>query len=141
MNELPTFASTLSNPQQREKITREQELLHLNQNYVQASLAGNVEWYRTHLAEEFICIESDGSLLDKTAFLVMTAKGSDLASYTLEQVDLRFYGPVALVRCTGSWTAKDGTPGLSRYVDVYTRFGDEWKCVSAQITRPSTGVL
>lgn len=119
-------------------MTREQILRNLNQNYVQASLAGDVEWYRTHLADEFVCIESDGSVLDKAAFLEMTAKGSDLASYKLEQIDLRFYGEVALLRCTGSWLAKDGTPGLSRYVDVYARFGDDWKCVSAQITRPST---
>ena len=33
-------------------------------------------------------------------------------------------------------TAKDGIPGVSRYVDVYACSGDEWKVVSAQITRP-----
>jgi ketosteroid isomerase-like protein len=109
----------------------------LNEQYVQASLAGDVEWYRTHLADDFVCIESDGSVLDKAAFLKMTAKGSDLAEYRLVEVDIRFYGDVALVRCTGSWTAKNGTPGMSRYVDVYVRSGDDWKAISAQITRPS----
>jgi hypothetical protein len=34
---------------------------------------------------------------------------------------------------------KDGVPGLSRYIDVYVRTGDDWKVVSAQITGPSTG--
>jgi hypothetical protein len=67
------------------------DLRRLNEEYVRASLAGDVEWY----------------------------------------------GDVALVRATGSWKAKDGTPGLSRYVDVYARIGDEWKAVSAQITRPA----
>ena len=67
----------------------------------------------------------------------MTAKGSDLAEYRLDEVDVRFYGEVALVRATGSWGAKNGVPGMSRYVDVYVRFGDDWKAVSAQITRPS----
>ena len=67
------------------------------------------------------------------------AQGSDLAEYHLDQVDLRFYGDVALVRATGSWKAKDGTPGLSRYVDIYARSGENWKVVSAQITRPAPG--
>jgi ketosteroid isomerase-like protein len=115
----------------------EQHLRQLNEQYVKASLASDVEWYRTHLADDFVCIESDGSVLDKASFLRMTAEGSDLADYHLDDVDVRFYGDVALVRATGSWRAKDGTPGLSRYIDVYARTGDEWKAVSAQITRPS----
>lgn len=117
-------------------MTEDQHIRQLNEAYVRASLAGDVEWYRQHLADEFVCIESDGSVLHKAAFPEMTAKGSELASYHLDSVDIRFYGDVALVRCTGSWTAKDGIPGISRYVDIYPRFGDEWKAVSTQITRP-----
>ncbi len=118
-------------------MSREERLRRLNEQYVRASLAGDVEWYRAHLADEFVCIESDGSVLDKAAFLQMTAQGSDLVEYRLDEVDVRFYGEVALVRCMGSWIAKDGTPGISRYVDVYVRSGDDWKAVSAQITRPA----
>lgn len=117
-------------------MTPEEELEQLNEQYVKASLAGDVEWYRRRLAEEFVCIESDGSVLDKAAFLRQTAQGSDLVEYRLDRVDIRLYGEVGLVRVTGSWTAKDGIPGVSRYVDVYARSGDEWKVVSAQITRP-----
>jgi len=117
-------------------MSREEHLRMLNEQYVRASLTGDVEWYRAHLADEFVYIESDGSMLDKDAFPQMTAKGSDLAEYRLDEVEVRFYGEVALVRCTGSWTAKNGTPGISRYVDVYVRSGDDWKAVSAQITRP-----
>jgi len=118
-------------------MSREEHLRMLNEQYVRASLAGDVEWYRTHLAEEFVCIESDGAVLDKDAFLRMTGNGSELAEYHLDEVEVRFYGEVALVRATGSWRAKDGTPGLSRYVDVYVQKGDDWKAVSAQITRPA----
>jgi ketosteroid isomerase-like protein len=109
----------------------------LNEEYVAASLTGDVEWYRPHLADEFVCIESDGSVLDKTAFLRMTAQGSDLAEYRLDELDVRFYGDVALVRAAGSRKTKDGVPGMSRYVEVYVHAGDEWKAVSAQITRSS----
>jgi ketosteroid isomerase-like protein len=118
-------------------MTREETLLLLNEQYISASLSGDVEWYDAHLADDFVCIESDGSVFDKTAFLHMTRKGSDLSEYRLDAVDVRFYGDVALVRASGSWTAKNGTPGVSRYVDVYVRSGEKWKAVSAQITRPA----
>jgi len=117
-------------------MNREQEIRQLNEAYVKAAVSSNVAWFHTHLAEEFVCIESDGSVLDKPAFIAMTAKDSGLADYKLDQVDIRFYGDVALVRCTGLWHAHDGTPGISRYTDIYARFNDSWKAVSAQITRP-----
>ena len=47
---------------------------------------------------------------------------------------MRFFGDVAIVRALGSWTAKSGKPGTSRYIDVYVRSGEDWKVVSAQIT-------
>ena len=114
----------------------EQHLQRMNEKYVAASLAGDVDWYRMHLADEFVCIESDASLLDKNAFLRLTARGcSDLEEYKLVDVDVKFYGDVALVRALGSWTKKTGMRGISRYIDVYVRSDDEWKVVSAQITR------
>ena len=118
----------------------EKLLRRLNEQFVKASLAGDVKWYQLHLADEFVCIDSDGSVLDKPAFLRMTAEGSDLAEYRLDEVDIKIYGDVALVRATGSWKTKDGVPGLSRYIDVYVRKDDQWKTVTAQITRPSGAV-
>jgi ketosteroid isomerase-like protein len=118
-------------------MTDEQEIRRLNDQYIAASFSGDVEWYRAHLADDFVCIESDGSVLEKAAFLQMTARGSDFSEYHLDRVDVRFYGDAALVRATGSWKAKNGAPGLSRYVDIYARAAGQWKAVSAQITRPA----
>jgi hypothetical protein len=116
-------------------LLREQELRGLNDNYIRALLTGDVEWFRARLADEFVCIESDGLLLDKAAFLRRTAWGSMLASYALEDVAVQCYGEVALVRAKGAWTDKSGISGFSRYVDVYAQTGGEWKVVSAQVTR------
>ena len=112
------------------------ELRQLNEAYVRAALDGDVEWHRNHLAEDFVCIDSDGSVLDKAAFLRQTAQEPELASYHLDEVHIRVYGEVALIRAQGSWKARNGTPGISCYTDVYVRSNDRWLAVSAQITRP-----
>ena len=116
-----------------DKTTLEQ----LNQEYVDAFMNADVDWYRQHLAEDFVCIESDGSVLDKVQFLKNTVKGPDVADYKLQDVEVRVYGDAALVRATGVWTRRDGSMGMSRYIDVYVKERAEWKTVSAQITRTS----
>jgi ketosteroid isomerase-like protein len=110
-------------------------LQQLNQEYVDAFMNADVEWYRAHLAEDFVCVESDGSVLDKAEFLSNTVKGPDVVEYKLHEVDIRVYGDAALVRATGVWIREDGSMGMSRYTDVYIRVSSEWKAVSAQITR------
>lgn len=114
-----------------DKTTLEQ----LNQEYVDAFMNADVDWYRQHLAEDFVCIDSDGSVLDKVQFLKNTVKGPDVADYKLHEVDVRVYGDAALVRATGVWTRSDGSMGMSRYIDVYVKQREEWKTVSAQISR------
>jgi ketosteroid isomerase-like protein len=115
--------------------TDEQTLERLNQEYVDAFMNADVDWYREHLADDFVVIESDGSLLNKEQFLSNTVKGPDVADYKLHEVDIRIYGNAALVRATGVWTREDGKMGMSRYTDVYVRKNGGWKTVSAQITR------
>jgi len=110
-------------------------LQQLNQEYVDAFMNADVEWYRAHLAEDFVCVESDGSVLDKAEFLTNTVKGPDVVEYKLHEVDIRVYGDAALLRATGVWIREDGSMGMSRYTDVYIRISSEWKAVSAQITR------
>lgn len=112
-------------------------LEQLNQEYVAAFMNADVEWYQEHLADDFVCIESDGSVLNKNQFLQNTAKGPDVDDYMLHEVDVRIYGGVALVQATGSWTGKDKSKGISRYTDVYVKSDNVWKAISAQITRAS----
>lgn len=123
-------------PSHERAVTREQEVRALNEEYIRSILIGDVAWFREYLADDFVCIESDATLVDKADFLRRTAEEPTTASYHLDDVSLAFHGDVALVRAKGSWVATNGTRGFSRYVDVYVRSGDAWKVVSAQITRP-----
>ena len=112
-------------------------LERLNEAYIQAYMSADVNWFLEHLADDFVCIESDGSVLNKAQFLTNTAQGPDVADYKLQKVNVRVYGGVGLVQATGLFTRKDGTSGLSRYTDVYVHTGEKWTVVSAQITRTS----
>jgi ketosteroid isomerase-like protein len=110
-------------------------LRHLNEQYIDAVMQANVNWYQQHLAEDFVCIDSEGTVFDKPAFLEHTSRGPYVSNYKLEDVTVRIYGETALVQATGLFTRKDGAPGMCRYTDAYVRSGDDWKVVSAQITR------
>lgn len=107
----------------------------LNQEYIDAFMNADVEWYRQHLSEDFVVIESDGSVLNKEEFLINTERGPDVIDYNLQAVSVRIYGDVALVRATGLWIGHNGLKGMSRYIDVYVKSEAGWKVVSAQITR------
>jgi len=110
-------------------------LRELNQAYVDAFLHADVDWYDANLADDFVCIEADGAVLDKPRFLRQTAAGPDVAAYRLAEVRVRRFGDVALIHATGVFTRRDGTTGTSRYTDVYAKANGIWKAVSAQITR------
>jgi len=121
---------------EKKLVTSDQATLErLNQEYVDAFMNADVDWYQEHLAEDFVCVESDGSVLNKIQFLSNTVKGPDVIDYKLHEVDVRIYGNAALVRATGVWIKEEGSMGMSRYTDVYIKINNEWKAVSAQITR------
>ena len=84
----------------------------------------------------FVCIESDGSVHFKDPFLRLAAVDSGLKDYHLDYVDVRFYGEVALVRASGSWTTHAGVAGISRYIDIYVFAENAWEVSSVQVTRP-----
>jgi hypothetical protein len=116
-------------------MSEEATLRRLNARYISSYLTGDVVWYDEHLDDDFICIQSDGSVLTKPQFLFQTARGPDVARYHLDQVRVRIIGSTALVHGTGLFTKPDGSEGTSRYTDVYAKLAGKWKVVAAQITR------
>jgi ketosteroid isomerase-like protein len=110
-------------------------LTKLNQEYVDAFMNSDADWYRDHLAEDFVCIQSDGSMLGKAEFLRNAARGPDVASYELLGVRVRMFGEMALVHAIGRFTRTDGSAGKSRYTDVWALQDGRWRTIAAQITR------
>ena len=91
-----------------------------------------------NMAEDFRNIDGSGNVAGKPAFVDgLVSARLEIDPYTVEDLDVRLYGDVALLsgrtRMTGRW---DGKPFAShyRYVDVYVRGAGRWKIVSVQIT-------
>jgi hypothetical protein len=102
-----------------DKYSAEAVLERLNEEYIDAFIGADVRWYQDHLADEFICIEADGSVLDKAELLRMSGEDPGITRYDLEDVRIRIYETVALVQATGRFTRANGLTGTSRYTDVY----------------------
>jgi hypothetical protein len=119
-------------------MSEESKLKHLNTEYVKAFMRADIDWYARNLADDFVCIESDASRLDKSAFLASVARGPKAKEYNLVEVRVKFVGEfsdVALVQARGAFTREDGTIGTSRYIDIYERRDGRWLAISAQTTQ------
>jgi len=119
----------------RRSISTARHLAHLNEQYIRALLDADPGWFAEHLADEFVCVDAEGSVQNKASYLRTVGRGLGYATYRIEHPEIRVFGDAGLVHATGVFTRTDGTTGTSRYTDVYARIRNEWKVVSAQITR------
>ncbi len=110
-------------------------LFELNDVYLRSVENSDVSRFREILSEDFRCALSDGSFLDKTAFLEHIARSPALRSLTAHEVQVRLLGDVALIHARATFQTPDGRPGSSRYTDVWARRNGRWLAVSAHVTR------
>jgi ketosteroid isomerase-like protein len=112
-----------------------QTLIELNREYIQSVQKGDVHRFDEILADDFLCSNPDGSLVDKPAFLAQTARPVTISSLEAHDVLIRLLGDVAIIHATTTYKRPDGQPGAGRYTDVWARQGGRWLAVSAHVTR------
>ena len=113
-------------------------LLDLNREYIRAFVESDVDWYDTHLSERFACTLADGTRIDKHSFLRRNAEGPGVSDVRFEVVDVDVIGDVALVHGITHYK-RSGSPGSTRYTDVWQRRRGRWRAVAAQLTAVDTG--
>ena len=111
------------------------QLLALNLDYVNAVQAGDVARFRQILADDFRGSMPDGSIVDKAAFLVQTAKPVTIKGLACHDVELRILGEVAIVHARTTYTTADGRAAAGRYTDVWAKRDGAWLAVAAHVTR------
>src|SRR5579859_1095871 len=107
----------------------------LNRDYIRSVQTSDVRRFDEILADDFLCSNPDGSLVDRRAFLEQTARPVTIANLAARDVVIRLLGDVAIIHARTTYTLADGRPSAGRYTDVWARRDGRWLAVSAHVTR------
>ena len=107
----------------------------LNRDYIHSVQHGDVRRFEEILAEDFLCSNPDGLLVDKKQFLAQTARPVTISDLTPQEVRVRILGDVAIIHARTSYTTADGEQRNGRYTDVWALRDGKWLAVSAHVTR------
>lgn len=110
-------------------------LERLNRDYIRSVQTSDVRRFDEILAEDFLCSNPDGSLVDRAGFLVQTARPVAISNLEAHDVRIRVMADVALVHARTTYTLPDGRAGAGRFTDVWARRDGRWLAVSAHVTR------
>ena len=110
-------------------------LQQLNRDYIRSVQTSDVHRFEEILAEDFLCSNPDGSLVDRPAFLAQTARPVAIKDLQAHDVLVRILGDVAIIHARTTYTLPDGRAGAGRYTDVWARRHGRWVAVSAHVTR------
>jgi ketosteroid isomerase-like protein len=110
-------------------------LEQLNRDYIDSVQNSDVKRFEEILADDFLCSNPDGSLVDRAAFLKQTAKPVTISNLKAEDVVIRILDDVAIIHARTAYTKPDGSAGGGRYTDVWARRDGRWLAVSAHVTR------
>ncbi|HEY0421785.1 MAG TPA: nuclear transport factor 2 family protein [Rhodopila sp.] len=110
-------------------------LVALNRDYIASVQQGDVQRFEDILADDFLCSNPDGSLLDKAQFLTQTAQPVTISFLVAEDVRIRLLGDIAIIHACTRYHTANGEQRQGRYTDVWARRGTRWLAVSAHVTR------
>jgi len=110
-------------------------LVELNLAYVRSVQTSDVRRFKEILADDFLCSNPDGSIVDRAQFLEQTARPVSISHLAADDVNVRIMGDVAIVHARTTYTDADGRPRSGRYTDVWARRNGRWLAVSAHVTR------
>ena len=110
-------------------------LLELNRDYINSVQNSDVRRFDEILADDFLCSNPDGSLLDRAAFLTQTARPVTISNLRAHDVNVRLMGDFAIIHARTAFTRPDGQLGAGRYTDCWARRNGKWLAVSAHVTR------
>src|SRR2546428_11368016 len=87
----------------------------LNRDYIRSVQPSAVRRFDEILAEDFLCSNPDGSLIDRSAFLRHTALPVKISNLEARDVNIRLMGDFAIIHARTTYIAADGGPGAGRY--------------------------
>lgn len=111
------------------------ELRALNTDYINSVQHGDISRFDQILAEDFLCSNPDGSLVNRRQFLEQTARPVTISNLSAEDVQIRILGEFAIIHARTSYSLASGEHRNGRYTDVWAKRNGRWLAVSAHVTR------
>jgi hypothetical protein len=112
-----------------------QALSSLNSTYIDCVVTADADRFASILADDFVCSNPDGTLVDRDEFLRRTRSATPLESMAIDDVRIRVLGSVAIIHARTTYVLGNGQQGAGRYTDVWALRGGAWLAVSAHVTR------
>ena len=110
-------------------------LRNLNGQYIHSVVHSDVARFTEILADDFLCTNPDGSLVDKPQFLRQTAVPVSFTDFDVDDLRIRVLGDVAIIHGRTRFALKDGRRGRGQYTDCWEKRQGRWLAVSAHVTR------
>jgi ketosteroid isomerase-like protein len=116
------------------------QLSQLNALFIKNFLKQDVNAHNEIIHKNFVCIESNGSIVGREEYLKNWATDFDNSGYTsfaYKDEYIRIFGTMSLVRAKTIYTKQvDGKvkEGYTIYTDTYIKENGKWQCVHVQIT-------
>src|ERR1700693_3556418 len=85
-------------------------LQQLNRDYIRSVQTADVRRFDEILAEDFLCSNPDGTLVERSSFLKQTALPVKIANLEAHDVNVRLLGDVAIIHARTTYTTPDGQP-------------------------------
>ena len=117
----------------------EEELLKLENAFAEAIVNNDLEGIRRRVADDWIIIDPNGEIVDRTRFFEVIKSGM-LTHDMMESKDsrVRVYGDSAVVtavtRTKGKFMGHDFST-QERATDVFVKRDGRWQCVLTHLTR------
>jgi ketosteroid isomerase-like protein len=117
----------------------EEELLKIKEEFAQEIVSNDLEGIGRLVADEWIIIDPNGDIVDRTRFFEVTKSGA-LTHDMMESEDfrVRVYGDSAVVtgltRTKGKFMGQEFST-QERATDVFVKRDDRWQCVLTHLTR------
>ena len=126
------FAST-----GRSQEAAKKELTDLEYKMNEATVKKDRDFLERAYADDYYCVHSNGSAMDKATELAKTmAASSAWTDFALDDVAIRIYGDVAILtaRLTLKGAAEGFKAGARRFTDIFVRREGQWQLVGCHST-------
>ena len=110
----------------------EQYIIECSKDWAETVVTGDRTKRKVYFADDFVGTSTTGFRYDKAAITKETGPAQYIVSNTLNNIEIKFYGEVAIAYGDETWVKKDGSSGRFVWTDVWLLRNGQWQIIAAQ---------